>query len=119
MLSVIRQILAGIPDYLAVDGQLLPWWPDPSPGFSSQKPAGDPADYRTGIAVFMRYLLAVYLLNNADLKAALAPYRDFAVANARHVLRYPSVMDRNVDASMSALTNDLAVLTAVIALVQK
>jgi hypothetical protein len=116
MLAVVRQILAGVPDYLAVDGLLLPWWPDPSPGFSTKKPGGDPEDYRTGIAVYMRYLLLLHLQNNDDLKADLAPYKAFVTANARHVLEYPSIADRSVDATMVTLTNDLAVLVAAMAM---
>jgi hypothetical protein len=116
MLAVVRQILAGVPDYLAVDGLLLPWWPDPSPGFGVSRPGGDPEDYRTGIAVFMRYLLALHQLNNEDLTADLAAYRRFVAINAQHVLNYPSVADRSVDATMVTLTNDLAVLVAAMAM---
>jgi hypothetical protein len=116
MLAVIRQILAGVPDYLAVDGLLLPWWPDPSPGTATKRPAGDPEDYRTGIAVYMRYLLALHQLNNDDLKTDLAPYRRFVTENAQHVLNYASVADRSVDATMVTLANDLAILVAAIAM---
>jgi hypothetical protein len=116
MLTVVRQILAGVPDYLAVDGLLLPWWPDPSPGAGARRPGGDPEDYRTGIAVFMRYLLCLHGLNNDDLKSDLAPYRAFVTANARRVLEYPSTDHQSVDAAMVALTNDLSVLTAALAM---
>jgi hypothetical protein len=116
MLGVIRQILAGVPNYLSVDGLLLPWWPDPSPGTAGKRPAGDPEDYRTGIGVYVRYLLALHQLNNDDLKEDLAPYRRFVTVNAQHVLNYPSVAERSVDATMVTLTNDLAILTVAIAM---
>jgi hypothetical protein len=116
MLAVVRQIMAGVLDYLAVDGLLLPWWPDPSPGTSPRRPGGDPEDYRTGIAVYMRYLLSVHGMNNDELKSDLVPYQKFVAANAQHVLEYPSASHRNVDAAMVTFTNDLAILTAALAM---
>lgn len=112
MLTVVRQILAGTREYLAVDGRLLPWWPDPSPGTSPRRPGGDPEDYRTGTGVYMRYLLHAHLLNHEDLAQDLTPYHAFVYGNAQHVLQAPSPTIGNVDAVMVALTNDLAILTA-------
>ena len=114
MLAVTRQILAGVREYLAVDGRLLAWWPDPPPGYCLRRPAGDPEDYRTGVAVYMRYLLYVYLLNNEDLRPDLLPYTGFVHTNARQAMQYPSLTDGRVDSTMIALANDLAVLTAAI-----
>ena len=107
MLSAARQILAGVREYLTVDGLLLPWWPDPAIN-------GSPEDYRTGIAVFMRYLLNVFQLNNEDLKGDLSAYTDFIASNVKHVLEHPSLTDGSADSTMVALTNDLAILTAAI-----
>ena len=112
MLTVVRQILAGTREYLAVDGRLLPWWPDPSPGTGGRRPGGDPEDYRTGIGAYMRYLLHVHLLNHEDLTQDLSVYHGFVYGNAQHVLQSPSPTDGNVDAVMVSLTNDLAILTA-------
>ncbi len=115
MLSVVRQILAGVMEYLAVDGVLLPWWPDPAIGTCPKKPGGDPEDYRTGIAVFLRYLLHVKRLDNEDLQGAVAPYAAFVLKNAKRVIQSPSSSEGNVDAVMVNLTNDLGILTAALA----
>jgi hypothetical protein len=105
MLMWVRQILAGVPVYLARDGLLLPWSPDPAPG-------GDPEDYRTGLAVYMRYLLYVYLLQDEDLLEALSPYKGFVYNNANQVLQHPANTTGNIDDVMGLLTNDLAILSA-------
>ena len=112
MLTFVRQILAGMREYLAVDGRLLPWWPDPFPGTGPRRPGGDAEDYRTGPGVYMRYLLRAHLLNHADLTQDLAAYHAFVYGNAQHVLQSPSPTVGNVDAVMVSLTNDLAILTA-------
>jgi hypothetical protein len=114
MLTVVRQILAGTREYLAVDGRLLPWWPDPAPGTGARRPAGDAEDYRTGPGVYMRYLLHAHLVNHADLAQDLLPYHAFVYENARQVLQAPSPTAGKADAVMVALTNDLAILTAAI-----
>jgi hypothetical protein len=64
----------------------------------------------------MRYLLSVHGMNNDELKSDLVPYQKFVAANAQHVLEYPSASHRNVDAAMVTFTNDLAILTAALAM---
>ena len=111
LLGIARQILAGTMDYL-VDtepdkrGILLPWRPGDAPG-------GDDPDYRTGIGVFMRYLLYAYQ-NNTDLKSDLRQENAqvFVRANAEYVVHNsdrPQSEDRVVN-----LTNNLATLVAAV-----
>lgn len=107
MLRFAKAILAGVREYLTVDGILLPWWPDPAPG-------GDRDDYRTGTGVFMRYLLYAYQ-RNADLKTYLQQnYQDFVRENAEHVIQSPSSKTGDPNKIMITLTNDLATLVAAI-----
>jgi hypothetical protein len=106
LLSKAEKIAAGTKTYLAPNEILNPW----TPGESA--PGDDDDDYRTGNAVYMRYLRYAYQ-NNDDLRAYFrserSGYPDFILANAKYVLANPSTAD-----DMVGLTNDLATLVAAI-----
>jgi hypothetical protein len=83
---------------------------------------GDPSDYLTGVAVYMRYLLYAYQ-NNPSMQSYLKDtgYVDFVCKNASEInedrLQADNVWDpANPDKVLVYLTNDLAILVAAIAM---
>ncbi|MFC3231182.1 hypothetical protein ACFOGJ_28295 [Marinibaculum pumilum] len=100
MLTVARQLLTGIQDYLVAGGLLQAW-------AGGDAPAGDKADYLTGIASCMRYLLYAWqqgealrpAMDNDDFKAFVRRNADAAAERSR--------IDRG---DMTDRTNDLATL---------
>lgn len=100
LLARTKELLAGVQGYLVSDGQLQPWT---GPGGAE--------DYKTGPAVFWRYLLHAFR-NNADLRAFLqgAAYQQLVRVNADAVKETPSGQD------VISLTNDLAVLVVAAAM---
>ncbi|HEX6368363.1 MAG TPA: hypothetical protein VF006_05490 [Longimicrobium sp.] len=106
LLALARTIMKGVRTNLSVLDVLNPWTP------GQNAPGGDPADYFTGIGVYMRYLLYAFR-NNPDLAADMAAedYQSFLLANVANPYPDPSYPPD----SMTENTNKLAVLLAAIA----
>jgi hypothetical protein len=113
LLGTATALLAGTYDRLT-SNRILRYWVQ-----ESAAAGGDCADYKTGIAVFFRYLLHAYR-TNADLKALLSDKRSvypaFVLANAEAAMRpdQDSCTDTNspADNDLLVLTNKLARLVA-------
>ncbi len=104
LFTLAKAILLGVQTFLTnADRILQPWTPgEPSPGW-------DDGDYRTGPAVFMRYLLYIHQ-SNADIRTFLdGSYSNFVGVNAKYVLENPS-------RDIVGLVNDLAILVAAAAM---
>ena len=110
LLGYAKQLLEGARSQLAVGGILQPW------STTGRVLSGFEDDYRTGVAVFWRYLLHAWKTND-DLRAVLTDpaYRKFVKDNA----------DRAKDAGaaggdpFNTTTNDLAVLIAATVILEK
>lgn len=91
LLKLAKNIMKGVQEQMhASDGRLLPWIPYTGSG-DHGAPAGDYDDYSTGIAVYMRYLLAAWN-ENSSLKDYMTTSgtRNLIRATADYFLRNPA-----------------------------
>jgi hypothetical protein len=109
LFATAEQLLAGTYDRFTTNQALTKHWISPSTAANT-----DPDDYKTGPAVFFRYLLHAYQAND-DLKALVggknSVYRALVQASAQRAAEQKS---RNQ--GMVALANDLAALVAAVAI---
>lgn len=116
LVSQVRTILRGAREYVVdPDGILLPWREQDGLG----APGGDVDGYMSGPGIFMRYLLYAYRAN-PDLRTFLkqAGYPEIVRANAEKACDSLEVgMDD--DRALVLLTNNLATLTAAVAMLKQ
>lgn len=111
MLATAKYLLAGTYDRFSTNKALsTTFWKAPSPAAKN-----DPDDYKTGIAVFFRYLLHAYQANN-DLRAFLRNTSTVFPAFVQASADYAANRDSTTE-DITQLTNDLAALVAAVAIV--
>lgn len=111
-------LLFGSQDYLTrgkAKGILQPWWP--SKGIGGDEFNKYKRDYWTGQAVYMRYLLAAFQVQDLRKSLQSQVFQDFIRQNADSVVNDPK--REPAPQELVRLSNDLAILVAAVAMLPK